>query len=430
MGGVVLSQADYNKLRQMWDWYCRNRNQRQRYRRPRPQGGGAVEPSAVGLLAWYQFNNNAYDSSGHDRHGTFMGGMSAARDVAEFLDGDDYVDCGTDFIGNGPCSIAGWIRPFGWGEYVAAGQGRIIDNGSTYFFVAGSTLKYLGFTSNNSSGANSATSSIALHERQHVVVTRTLEGRANFYVNGLLSGTPDQDSGTPIKATNNLLIGTNAGSTKTFEGCIDDLRIYDRVLSAKEVRQLYEHGRRYGYYNEVFGACKIFEVQSAASGDGVYNCYEQTLDATEWTDTAGDPKFDDRNSTSIEVLNLAEFDPEATYVAQLAANDLLVAYRYWDDEGGARWVGVPFRKGAQGGSVRLAYVKTTPGATATVACYLDTDTTGTEITVTCHICGGSALNAAAPRLTDGDEIFVTKLGGTWYCTTVFDTDTDCDCYEA
>ena len=46
---------------------------------------------------------------------------------------------------------------------------------------------------------------------------------------------------------------------------------------------------------------KIFEVQSAAAGDGVYNCYEQTLDATDWTNTSGQRKTDGKNETEIEV---------------------------------------------------------------------------------------------------------------------------------
>ena len=77
--------------------------------------------------------------------------------------------------------------------------------------------------------------------------------------------------------------------------------------------------------------------------------------------------------------------------------------------------------GSIGGAVRVAYVKTTPGAVSTVAVYLDTDATGEEVTVTCSIVDGSALNAASPRLTDGDQMFVIKMNGTWYCAHVFFT---------
>ena len=172
-------------------------------------------------------------------------------------------------------------------------------------------------------------------------------------------------------------------------------------------------------------AIKLFEVQSEATGDGIYNCYAQTLDATEWDDTAGDSKVDDLDAVSVEVLNLAEFDPEATYVAHLAANDLIVAWQKSDDEGASRWIGLPLRQ-ANADRPRLAYCSAAAGAGSTIAATLD-HTTGTAITVTCNISGGSALNAAVRRLADNDPIIVTKIGGTWYCTEGFQTSEDCVC---
>jgi len=180
---------------------------------------------------------------------------------------------------------------------------------------------------------------------------------------------------------------------------------------------------------------KIFAVQSEAAGDGVYDCYEQTLDATEWDDTAGDPKFDDLDAVEVEVLNLAEFNPEAEYVAHLAAGDLIVAWQKTDDEGNKRWIGVPFRQGAQGAGLRNAYCKDDAGAGSTIVCYLDTDGTGTEITVNCSISNGSDLNTASRRLkggtgtppTGGDRLAVYKVGDTWYSAEGFDTDEECVC---
>jgi len=176
---------------------------------------------------------------------------------------------------------------------------------------------------------------------------------------------------------------------------------------------------------------KIFKVHSEADGDGVYNCYEQALDAAEWKDTAGDNKFDDLNTTEIEVLNLAEFDPEEEYVAHLAAGDLLAAWRRSDDEGNVRWVGVPFRQ-ANADRSRIAYCKNDAGASDEIACYLDTDGTGTEVTVKCNISGGGDhyLNVAVRRLADGDPILVQKIGDDWSAQEGFQTSEDCDCYSA
>ena len=81
-------------------------------------------------------------------------------------------------------------------------------------------------------------------------------------------------------------------------------------------------------------------------------------------------------------------------------------------------------------AIHKAYCKTDAGAAAIIVCYLDEDETGEEITVGCSITGGGNLNSAIPRLEDGTLIFVTKIDGTWYCTSVFQTIENCDCYIA
>ena len=77
--------------------------------------------------------------------------------------------------------------------------------------------------------------------------------------------------------------------------------------------------------------------------------------------------------------------------------------------------------------VKKAYCKDAAGAGTTIDAYLDTDGTGTEVTVNCSVVGGSALNAAIPRLADGTLILVTKISGSWYCNTVFQASEDCAC---
>jgi hypothetical protein len=75
----------------------------------------------------------------------------------------------------------------------------------------------------------------------------------------------------------------------------------------------------------------------------------------------------------------------------------------------------------------LAYCKANAGAATTIVCYLDTDGTGTEITVNCHIAGGGNLDSAIPRLTDGLGIVVIYIGSSWYCATVFQASINCVC---
>lgn len=75
--------------------------------------------------------------------------------------------------------------------------------------------------------------------------------------------------------------------------------------------------------------------------------------------------------------------------------------------------------GSMGGAIRIAYANGNPGATTTFSAYLDTDDTGEEVTVTGLIVDGGDLSAATPRILDGDACMVIKIGGTWYCTSLF-----------
>ena len=86
-----------------------------------------------------------------------------------------------------------------------------------------------------------------------------------------------------------------------------------------------------------------------------------------------------------------------------------------------------------GRRTRIAYCKDDAGAAQTIDCYLDTDATGTEITVHCNVAqGGANLNAVLTRLKDGDPIFVEKIwDGTnnyWWCVGLpFMPSEDCEC---
>lgn len=66
-----------------------------------------------------------------------------------------------------------------------------------------------------------------------------------------------------------------------------------------------------------------------------------------------------------------------------------------------------------GTGIRKAYCKTAAGTGATIACYLDTDGTGEEVTVTCTLIQASNLSSCFPTLADGTMMPVWKDGDTW-----------------
>lgn len=225
---------------------------------------------------------------------------------------------------------------------------------------------------------------------------------------------------------------------------------------------------------------RIFEVQAAASGDGIYNCYEQTLDATEFGDTAGDDKFDDKdpawsgavgytvgmivtiayvryrcvtahtnqqppNATfwavdDIKVLNLYENDPVTgagalDYEPALGLYDRLACWQWSDDEGNSRWVGTPLTP-----QIRIVFAaENAPGTdvdTTSVTCNLMLNHSveavsgqlGYNIEVFGTCVGGTAnWNAVVPRIANTDKLMAQCVNGRWGFPDSFMPAEDCGC---
>ena len=204
-----------------------------------------------------------------------------------------------------------------------------------------------------------------------------------------------------------------------------------RAWRSGEFQRKFYRRRNVPTYSIGGGKLTVFEVQSAATGDGVYNCYKQKLLDAEWDDTAGDDRFEDKNTDSVEVLNLLENHVEGSYTRGLAKGDRMYAWRWTDDESTSRWVGMPLTPGAR-------RFKLTESATAndhiTCNAILNNGSEASEsadilynIEVYCEIHNGDALNEAVPRLVSGKYIDAYNNRGKWICTTVFQGSEDCSC---
>ena len=89
---------------------------------------------------------------------------------------------------------------------------------------------------------------------------------------------------------------------------------------------------------------------------------------------------------------------------------------------------IPSKADVSSNTLRKAYCKDDAGAATTIDCFLDVDTTGPEIEVNFEIAGGGNTNAAIPRLSDGDLIWVTQdSDGDWHCVTTLQASEDCVC---
>lgn len=84
------------------------------------------------------------------------------------------------------------------------------------------------------------TSSFQTGQWQHVVVTKNFQGEVKVYLNGedVTLGSPTISNVTDI--TWNLIGSEKLGDGKYFNGRLDDIRVYDKELTAEDVTRLYE----------------------------------------------------------------------------------------------------------------------------------------------------------------------------------------------
>ena len=90
---------------------------------------------------------------------------------------------------------------------------------------------------------DSNNNAVTLNAWQFVTMTYTSASKVvSFYVNAVSqgSGTLNAD---PLTSSQAFTIGNNTATDRAFNGSLDDVRIYNRALSAQEVKRLYNMGR-------------------------------------------------------------------------------------------------------------------------------------------------------------------------------------------
>ena len=99
---------------------------------------------------------------------------------------------------------------------------------------------------------------------------------------------------------------------------------------------------------------------------------------------------------------------------QLVSADQGLCYILYKEAGvGPKWGVV--RYGSTGNSLRWAFCSEDAGYGNTLDCFLDTDGTGTLVTVYFKLLNCSSLDGGHLTLTDGVPIPVMKRAGNWWC---------------
>jgi hypothetical protein len=181
-------------------------------------------------------------------------------------------------------SIEAWIRPVGG----AASPPKIVDKSTGLSGNNGFSLSYasddnqVAFRINAGTSRVSASNSVSVGVYSHVVATWDGTGLVTLYVNGIQSGTSGISADpTGITTTNALTIGNRSTATdRTFNGDIDEVRIYNRVLSLVEIAYSYNAGSgRYIPYSNS-GLVAGFHLNDTGATATAYSGNNGTISGT------------------------------------------------------------------------------------------------------------------------------------------------------
>lgn len=203
-------------------------------------------PPSNGLVAFYPFNGNANDQTSNGNHGVVHGATLTANrfgtlNSAYYFDGinDDITGTTSNWpFYKSPRTISVWGKLGSLPQWTNAllltyGVAQLHSSNAIYFQLVSGQEKvfYTAYQDEVSTNYD-----YKINDWYHFV--GTFDGSvATLYVNGILVASENKPSWNNMPA--NFHIGSLDNWTSWFNGAIDDIRIYNRVLSQDEILSLY-----------------------------------------------------------------------------------------------------------------------------------------------------------------------------------------------
>jgi hypothetical protein len=200
---------------------------------------------AVGLVAWWSFDEDAgtqlADCSPHALHAQVMG--TPYRVAGQHGGAFSFNGMNSAEVGNAPAlrltgamALSSWVRVSSF-----AGSGRLISKSNGAFgweLWSDSAQNRLAFTvAQSASSSFTVGASVPTGQWVHVAATFVPGGELSFYVDGVLvRALPAPPTGFDSDA--GVRLGNRPDGCCAFLGLVDDLRVFERTLSAAEVREL------------------------------------------------------------------------------------------------------------------------------------------------------------------------------------------------
>jgi hypothetical protein len=221
-----------------------------------------VGPAGNNLIGWWKLNGNLKDFAGKN-DGTNNGANVVdgyGQTAYDFNGSSNYIDISSskwnnyfgDSTENNFWTSSAWVNIDNLNQgYQDSTAGAII--GQRY----GTTVVPLGIRENGSifvnlddsrGGSPESNDTISENSWFHIVATykwnddlsSTPYGESFFYINGQPAGSDTNDSDSASSSSSSLYIGRDNRYDMYVNGKIQDVRIYDKVLTDEEVNVLYE----------------------------------------------------------------------------------------------------------------------------------------------------------------------------------------------
>ncbi|MDP6845898.1 MAG: LamG domain-containing protein [Candidatus Nanoarchaeia archaeon] len=196
------------------------------------------------LIAYYQFENNSFDSSGKGYDGTNNGGIfdsdSKVGSYSLSLDGSSsYVALPSEInLSGSSTTIAFWFKANnvnGLGRFISKANG--VQDDEHWWKVGLNNSQLEGLLKTSSSTSQIIGGSLSTETWTHgVMIYNGSEMR--LYVDGSQVAMQVKTGAIDVDDSIEIWIGANPDGTNYYDGLIDDLRIYNRSLSNEEIADL------------------------------------------------------------------------------------------------------------------------------------------------------------------------------------------------
>ena len=213
-----------------------------------------ASPSGTGLVGYWSMDEGsgsyATDFSGKNNAGVFPGGtanptwVDGKRGKALNFDGsNDYVAItnanSTLKLTSSDGTFSAWVKP----NTISGFDGIIGNNfGSGWWFILNAGK--IAFWAATDAAVYDSNTVVPNGQWTHILVTYNNASKtATFYKNGVFDGS-QVTANTIGNGGTTFYIGNDGrdGAGYPFDGLIDDVRIYNRALSAAEIQALYKSG--------------------------------------------------------------------------------------------------------------------------------------------------------------------------------------------